>query len=331
MSKIEEQAIEADRIHKELYPELYEKDELPKDKVDPVTPQDSDKKEDVVDGTVNDTVVDKVTVTPIPTEVKKEDQDDFKQKYFVLKGKYDAEVPRLQHELSELRKTVTEIQDNKPKPVVEDKSDTTDDLLNDPDLRFLSDEYPDVFKALIAFQKRATKKVDTFDSSVLEKKIERLEQATAKTKEERFSDDLNKMAPDWATINDNPRFIDWLNEMDDLTGYTRLQLATVAQNNLDGSRVAAFYNTFKKSNGLVEKKDDSGDKNQRKDMSKYVAPNTTKRATVDKIDEPEIITRDFINKFYSDARKGAFNGRDDAYNKIEAKIEKALLEGRIEG
>jgi hypothetical protein len=69
----------------------------------------------------------------------------------------------------------------------------------------------------------------------------------------------------------------------------------------------------------------------KKDMSKFVAPGTSKRGQVDTKDNSETITREYINKFYKDSTMGKYEGRTDEANKIEAKINKALMEGRIVG
>jgi hypothetical protein len=310
MSIIEEQDAEAERLHREAYPDLYE--------------EDGEKK-------VEESKPEEVEVVDEPTEEaeKKVDEvEDWKQKYFVLKGKYDAEVPRLVRELGELKDSVKEIQSQQITKKREDKEEVSDDLLTDPAIKYLYDEYPDVYNALVAFTKKTGKGIDPS----VEERISRVEQSTVKTVEERFINDLDKLVPDWESINQDPRFVEWLNEEEPLTGYTRFQLATHAQESLNGKRVAAFYNGFKKHAGIesstvTEETPVAG----KKDMSKFVAPTTSRSSKVATQSQDNTVTREFINKFYKDSASGRYEGRTDEADKIEAKINKALVEGRIVG
>lgn len=308
MSKIDEVAAEADRLHKEEYPDLYDESELEKKE-----PEETPAEE-------------KEEAQPEP-EKKLEDQEDYKQKYFVLKGKYDAEVPRLLHEVGELKTAVSALQEKKQIPTKDEEP--SDDLLSDPAVKYLHDEYPDVYNALVAFESKTSKKKPSVDPTV-EERISRVERTQFKTTEDRFIDDLNRLVPDWDSVNKDSKFVEWLNTEDPLTGYTRFQLASIAQNSLDGPRVAKFYSNFKKevygdTEQPVEKS--SG----KKDMSKFVTPSTTRSGATETKQDTDTFTREDINKFYADAAKGAYVGRDAVYNKIEEKINKALMEGKIVG
>jgi DNA uptake protein ComE-like DNA-binding protein len=307
MSIIEEQAAEAERLHKETYPDLY--DEEGEEKKEEEAEEDTESKEEEAQPT--EELEKKV-------DEKADEVEDWKQKYYVLKGKYDAEVPRLVHELGELKSAVKDLQ---TKPAPEKKAEETqDDLLGDPSIKYLHDEYPDVFNALVAFNKKTGTPKQGIDPSV-EERISRVEQSTVRTVEERFVNDLNKFVPDWESINQDP-----------LTGYSRFSLATAAQNSLNGKRVAAFYNGFKKSFGIETDSDEEKTPPAgKKDMSKYVAPGTSKSGQVSTQQNDGTITREFINKFYKDSAAGRYEGRTDEANKIEAKINKALVEGRIVG
>lgn len=305
--KAEEMAEEAERLHKEAYPELYE--EETEDKTDDV-PQETEEDQAQVD-------------EPVQQDTKQTDeQDDWKQKYYVLKGKYDAEVPRLQHELNELKREVSSIVSHvKAEPKTEDE--IPKELLDDPSIKYLAEEYPDVMKALVAFQKKVG------DKSEVEQRISTVEKRQAASAEEKFVNDLNRLVPDWIAINKDSRFVDWLNQEDNLSGYSRYQLAMSHQNNLNASRVAAFYNEFKKEFGIENTDETQSQSANKKDMSKFVAPKTSSSGAINSKPNNDTITREFVTNFYRDASKGAFEGRLEEFNKIEARINKALIEGKI--
>jgi hypothetical protein len=343
---MEEQAREAERLLRQQYPENYTEEELKEVGFKPVFDEegnlvgveqisgeqkpDGEPKPDGEGEPKPDDESKPDGGEPKP-DVKKEPTDEeYKQKYFVLKGKYDAEVPRLQAELKELKDSVAELKAVKPKETpAPDK--TEDDLLSDPSIKYLHDEYPEVYKAVLAIEKKKVVKSDDKSGTELSERIAKIEKSQTRTIEERFGDDLNRLAPDWEKINEDPKFLEWLKEEDQFTGYTRFQLATSAQNDMNGPRVAAFYNAFKKDIYPEVKNDDPNNGESKKDMSKFVAPNASKSGSNREPNkESEPITREYINKFYSDAAKGVYEGRKEAYDKIEALITKALSEGKIE-
>ena len=160
---------EADRIHREMYPDQYPADE--KDGDSP--PKDSEKDGEVTnppDEGNKDDVANKQDDTPPPSdsdgtpkvpdapETEKQAMEDFQQKYYVLKGKYDAEVPRLHSDLSALRTVVTDLQKQISTKVDLDqdagKTKGKETPTNEA-LAFVEKEYPDIYNAMVSLWSRS--------------------------------------------------------------------------------------------------------------------------------------------------------------------------------
>jgi hypothetical protein len=337
--QIEDAAREADELHRKMYPDQY-----PDEKTDDTSDKSDDDNTPTDDGKTDDGDSQKAPDEGTPPDAqqksgaddgqKKPDEEDWKQKYHVLKGKYDAEVPRLHADVSALRQVVTDLQ-TQIKEVVEKKDDSqkkTDDT-DDETLNFVSREYPEIYAAIEKLVEKKSGKGKQEDEAKLVKRIEAVERVAVDTAEDRFFRDLTEVSPEWRTHKDDPRFMEWLQSEDPLTGYSRFSLAQQAQNALDGKRVGKFYQAFVKEvvgtkpaeNGNGEKKED------KKDMSKFVAPPSSggKGQTGKAGSDDNTITTSDIKKFYDDAQKGRYRGRDEEYRKMEAKIDRAVSEGKV--
>ena len=146
-----------------------------------------------------------------PTDV----EDDFKQKYNTLKGKYDAEVPRLHQqvkqlteEISTFRKEMTAKKEEptKPKEKVSlvtdaDREEFGEDLLNVQ--RKVAQEVAQDYEEKLEQQNKIIK--DLQDQVVGTNK---------QVGETQFSQRLVNLIPDFAQIDNDERWIAWLNEHD---------------------------------------------------------------------------------------------------------------------
>jgi hypothetical protein len=114
-------------------------------------------------------------------------------------------------------------------------------------------------------------------------------------------------APNWREINRNPRWLQWLQEIDSLSGRTRQQLLNDATAAGDAPRVIAFFRGFQQEVGQ--------------------APGRARPARPEK----PIYTRAQIAQLYSAHRKGAYVGREAEWARQDADIIAAGREGRIRG
>jgi len=340
--QIEELAKEADELHRKMYPDQYPKE----DGDDSAPPSDEQKEKDGKTESDQDGQTDgqaapasEDTGTPSgddsgPTTQKQEhDQEDFKQKYFVLKGKYDAEVPRLHGDLGALRQVVSDLQTQIKELVSANTGDKkTTETDEDETVAFVEREYPEIYAAMVKLSEKKSGKATQADENALLRRIEAVEQVAVESAEDRFFRDLSAVAPDWKTHKDDPRFLEWLRQEDPLTGYSRLALAKQAQDALDGKRVGKFYSAFiKEVVGEKQAGENTGtEKSKQKDVSKFVAPPVAGgKGTAGKTSGDDIIKTSDIQKFYDDAQRGRYRGREAEYARMEAKIDKAVSEGKV--
>lgn len=155
------------------------------------------------------------------------------------------------------------------------------------------------------------------------------QQATA---EQSFADKLTRAVPDWARINDDPRFHDWLLTPDGMTGLQRQTYLADAEQSLDLNRVVSIFNAWKRESGaqtapaaVTPAAASSASK-----LERQVAPGRASAATAAPTQKAEKqYTPEDITAFYKDKMQGKYKGREAEAIAIERDIFKAPGEGRV--
>ncbi|MFC6441050.1 hypothetical protein [Bowmanella sp. JS7-9] len=197
--------------------------------------------------------------TPAPA-----DSDDWKAKYQVLQGKYNAEVPRMKDELDALRQKVEA--GAKPDPettrMLMDLKAANDELKNQlaeaqkqpAQLnQYLTDEYGEEFAQAVAEQAEQLAEQKT---SALRKELDAIRNeigSVQKTNKEASSNMLlttiaTKLKAhniDFDQVDRDPMFREWLGEPDPFSGMPRGSLLHQAFNQGDVDRTVGFYTAYK--------------------------------------------------------------------------------------
>lgn len=278
--------------------------------------------------------------TDVPSEVEpKPERTDWKQKYNVLQGKYDAEVPRLSSDLREALGRITKLEKDlvvePSKPVEPPKSAITDEEISD-----YGEDLIDVIgrKAKEIAQNEFQPVVDGLKKqlSYLQDQIGVTGQRVAKQEQNEVFAVLDREVKDWRKINLAPEFHDWLEQADPFSGQTRKRLMLDAFETKNALRVKAFFDSFVKENAVVTPTSTpppavEAGASATLELSDYIAPgkpsSTSGQAGAPK--EKRIWTNKEIGKFYSDCQKGHFKKRPDDRTRIEADIMSAINEGRV--
>lgn len=176
-------------------------------------------------------------------------------------------------------------------------------LEQDPDVAFLKTEYPDVWRPV----GKAIEKVAT-DA---EEKIKALSNQVERQGKQRLYDDLDRNVENWETTNTSPGFSQWLEQEDRYTGLTRKQLLLSAYQQHDSETVQHFFEDFAK-----ETTSDMSNVHRQVDESRGR-------------EQPELIKSSEVKEFYDAKQRGRFVGREEEMKKEEARIEKAVEEGRV--
>jgi len=340
---------EADRLYDELYGSKQDEDQPntnDEGNVEVKDEQDAGKGDSQVPVTDSDASGSTDGVQDQPDkpddDTKRQEQpsqssDDFKHKYEVLRGMYNKDVQDLRYQLGLLQGKLQEyekrIQDI-PKEPGQKQQDIAQavlaDIESDPDVGFLKTEAPYIWKALEKITSKVVR-VTNDEVSRVASKIDEQSAKVTRSEEERFYDKLDTTIPDWEEINKSPEFIQWLSEVERYTGVSRHALLEDAYKRKDANRVVAFFEDFKTLNNKeTQQKGAIPDNKVPKDVAPPKSAGTRKPLPGKESKQDfEVIKSSDIQQFYSDVRRGKYEGRDEEKRKIEAKIERALVEGRI--
>lgn len=260
-----------------------------------------------------------------PTDV----EDDFKQKYNTLRGKYDAEVPRLHQQLKDLTSKIEALEKaSEEKPSEPTKAKEKVSLVTDADRAEFGEDLLDV-------QRRVATEVSQSYEDRLEKQdeiIKKLQEQLALTGnqvgEMSFSQKLTQLVPDFAQIDKDERWVSWLNEHDEMLNGPRRILAQEAFDKSDAESVAHYVKLWRQSLATPEVDPRAG---RQAELEKQVAPNRSANSvdtkTVGK--EAKIYSEREINGAWTKIRNLNTKGQFDEAAKLEADITAAYLEGRV--
>jgi hypothetical protein len=157
-----------------------------------------------------------VETKPEPTEPAIA-EETWQSRYIALKGKYDAEVPRLHADVRELKAQVDALRKaSETKPVETKKPTVAEKLVTDADVEAFGSD-------LIEVQRKVAREVAAEFRGELdamraenEKLREQLTNTGTQVSEASFEQRLYRMVPDFETVNADPKWIAWLNEVDPL-------------------------------------------------------------------------------------------------------------------
>jgi hypothetical protein len=267
--------------------------------------------------------------TEIPAEPKPAEpvteppvvEEDWQQKYRTLKGMYDAEVPRLHVQLKELRADLQKLQ-AAPPPKAEPK----------PTEKLVTDEDVDAFGAeLIEVQRKVAREVANefrAELDVLKEENNNLKQRVETTSSQvstaSFEQRLQRAVPSFETINADPRWIAWLEEVDPILRGPRKNVAQHAFNQGDVDAIADYVGLFEASLGpQTDKKADKNAELERQVQPKRNASNNAPTA------KDRIYTNAEISTMFAKAAALSSRGQHDKALELEAEIDAAFTAGRV--
>jgi len=270
-----------------------------------------------------------------PVEVKPADtpptdvEDDFKQKYSTLRGKYDAEVPRLHQqvkqltdELSAFRKEMTAKKEEPTKPkekvslvTAADREEFGEDLLNVQRkvAQEVSQEYEERFEQQEKVIKALQDKVAGTDKQV---------------GEVGFSQRLVNLVPDFAQIDNDERWVAWLNEHDPMLRAPRRAQAQAAFDAGDAEAIADYVKLWKAT--LPETPNEPEKPVRQTELEKQVAPNRSANSVKTPTNQngKYYSAKDMDNAWVK-VRTLNTRGQYDDAAKLEAELTAAYMENRV--
>lgn len=279
--------------------------------------------------------------------------DPYEQKYKVLQGKYNAEVPRLQNQLREamnrienLTAQVTATQGMMANLGRQGAAAPAADTA--PPTRLVKeDEIRDFGPDLYDFIKRTAQEVVAPEVEArikpMAQQVEQVRSTTdtvarhaAKTEQERLLETLDDEVPEWKALNEDEKFLDWLDQVDPYSGNRRGQLLQEAYRRHDSTRVVAFFKGFLNENAVVTQPAAAAqapptEARSQRSLEDFVAPGTPKAGATGAPNEAgkRIWSRAEITKFYEDCSAGKYAKNATRRAELEKDIFMAQREGRI--
>lgn len=251
----------------------------------------------------------------------------WKNRFTKLKAATDAEKFSTRKQIAELLAKNTELERvliaaNKKVAELTSTKTSVKDLATQEELDILGDEG-------ISSIDKLTRKAVEEATGPLKAQLQAQEEARLKAQQDAanaaasdsysvFSNNLEKLVPNVHTLNGDPRFLQYLDQPDPMSGFKRLEHLRQAEQSGDVGRVAFYFQEFEKS--LPEHK-----------LESKVAPvgNGSAPATTADANAKEVFRLADYNKFVADLSKGRYKGQHKLAKELEAKFDLAFMEGRV--
>lgn len=259
------------------------------------------------------------------------EEESYKKRYSSFKASADKTIYNLRREIASFRTVNSELQSQidslslKLAQLTSTSNDPLKGIITDDDVINIGEEAIDVIK-------RVTKQASEASTAPLQDEIKKLKmekiQEQKRIAEERhkvaynrFLINLEELVPDYATINLDSKFKEFMEGYDELTGESRLASFRQAEEYLDAQRVADFFLNFKESKPH----------SKREKLEENMTPTASNATEVTKSKTVETFTARQVEDFFNDIARGVYRNRQKEANELETRISKAYIEGRIIG
>lgn len=265
----------------------------------------------------------------------REKYEKLEQTHKTLKGKYDAEVPRLHKDIKEFKESVyAKIGDLTKQP--EPKA------APDPDeakLAKFKEEYGE--EMLEAQRILARKEAEAIAKSLLAEKlnpvqeqVQSVETAQLEAAKSNFTGFLdNQVKGDWRALwnGQNEQFNEFLSKPDPSGFYTYGQLAEMFNENWEGEKLAHLFNTFIASTAppKIEKPVKPAEKAPNPAQEARIAPSRQTNHSQPAAEDKRIWTKASMDEFYKLDRMGKYTQEESVA--LWNDLWKAASENRIRG
>ncbi len=269
-----------------------------------------------------------VSQEPQPNPTPDVSEDTWQAKFFTLKGKYDAEVPRLHAQMRELNTQVQTLLAETAAKAAQQTPEPT------PAKTLITEQDKEAFGSdLLDLIDRATEsKISGFrdresqlqaEIAELKGKLGNVTERQVVSDKDRFINALASQVPDWEALNVDQGFLTWLAEVDPVYGLPRQAALNSAYDAFDAGRTAAIFKQYK---AIVSPAQQTA---PNRDLQRQVAPTRSRStaAPATSSAEKKIYSQQEISNFYNDWMKGHLNSAEA--EQMEREIHAAINEGRV--
>lgn len=239
---------------------------------------------------------------------------DYEQMYRTLEGKYRAEVPRLNESLRISNEAISDLKSQiaaleaRINDGIRSESPVSEDALAK-----LESEYPGIGKLFTTFQTGYEAKIAALEKQLngrVSTEINTVKTDVASTKEQQFNTDMvNAGIPDWRSIDVDPGFHAWLQDIVPYTRFTKAEVLRDAGVRFDAATASQLFLDYKKS---LEKPTQEPPKEEvppvKSNLEQYIAPSTTTSGNAPVVsDRRSTYTRADYTRFMQESARGKFN------------------------
>ena len=286
-----------------------------------------------------------LTVVPdaVP-EAEAAPKNDWKQKYHVLQGKYDAEVPRLSQDVRDLtdklNNAVHKLENPPKEEVIKPASLITEEEVNE-----YGEEFMDMVGRKAAEVAASSPMVQELRTQVsnLEAQLGQTGNRVAATETLTFYAQLDNAVKDWRKINTDPRFLEWLGaEIPYTGGVTKATMLLKAHDEGNVAGVTKFFTDWANETRNPQENAPEGGANTPEGaavppatltLEGLVSPSagqgSPQGAPATDGSQKKVWTEAQISDFYKKSTAGHYKGREEDKARIERDIVAAGTEGRV--
>lgn len=268
-----------------------------------------------------------VSQEPEPKPISEVPEETWQAKFFTLKGKYDAEVPRLHSQMRELNQQVQTLIAEAAARVQQPKQEsvTAKTLITEQDREAFGTDLLDLIdraseQKVAEFRSHNAQLVDEIRE--LKGKLGNVSERQVVSDKDQFLAKLSSQVPNWETLNTDQGFLNWLAEVDPVYGLPRQVALSNAYESLDANRTAVIFNQYQGKVAPTQQRPSQ-------QLQSQVAPTRSRSspAPATSAGDKQIYTQEQIANFYNEWIKGHLDSAEA--ERIEKDINAAYSEGRI--
>ncbi len=266
-----------------------------------------------------------------PPEQKK---DYWENRFNVLQGKYNSEIPALRNQVNTLSDQLRFLQNENItlKQNLDHAKQQPVDVSNMPDPESFR-EWGDEFVGMAKILKDLTSSIGSLKGDIgnIRQENQRIVETTKKSAWDSYVERV-KQLPVVAKYDNDPGFIEWLQEVNPYTGQPRNAGLSRAHNSMDLGSVKAIFQEYADIQARINPPPTPQPTQSVQKKIEDISPSPASgAASAGTMPPPQgrTFTKEEINKFYRDVAQGRYIGREAEVAAREVEILDAGRTGRI--
>lgn len=333
--QVQEQADLAEEFMSTLYGEKEEED-IEKTQSEEASSDGEEEEVAAPEVSADDEEEEEVETASEGTQDDDSEEESYRKRYETLQGKYNAEVPKLNQELRQLKDDIFERFGDLSKQVNQPEVEETDDTDSfEEELEEYREQFGDDLVSVI--EKVSARRAQSLlkeHLSPVSQKVDSVESAQIQSAQTAFKEDLDsKVEGDWRSLWDgkDEGFKDFLKSKEPNGYFTYAEVVNKANDNWDAEILSNVFNTYlnSKAKPTEDKKaaKEAENKVAEKVNQERVAPSRNKISDEPKDGEARIWTQADIAEFKEKDRRGKYSPEES--EALWADFLRAPAEGRI--